>query len=169
MYDWELSDDAIKAWVRLRQAYDAVERMVEVGLDKRNVTLAQVDVLGVLSISKVPLTPGAIASYTFRQPHSASAQLIRMSRAGLVKRTRSKNDWRLVRIRIQPKGEELLKETRQAGLAQARRLLKSALSDEEIKHLDRLLRKVRDRALRELGMKAEPLPETINIPDSCPD
>jgi len=25
-----------------------------------------------------------------------------------------------------------------------------------------------NRALRELGMKAEPLPETVNVPDSCP-
>jgi len=26
MYDWELSDDALKAWVRLRQASDALWR-----------------------------------------------------------------------------------------------------------------------------------------------
>jgi DNA-binding MarR family transcriptional regulator len=168
MYDWELSDDALKAWVRLRQASDAVDRVVETGLDKHDATLAQIDVLEVLSVSKVPLTPGAIASYTFRQQHSASAQLSRMSRAGLVKKTRSKEDQRVVRIKIRPKGEELLKETRQAGLGQARRLLKSCLSDKEIKQLDRLLRKVRDRALQQLEMKAEPLPETVNVPDSCP-
>ena len=107
MYDWELSDDALKAWVRLRQASDALERVVETGMAKHDATLAQVDVLGVLSISKVPLTPGVIASYTFRQQHSASAQLSRMSRAGLVKKTRSKEDQRVVRIKIRPKGEEL--------------------------------------------------------------
>jgi DNA-binding MarR family transcriptional regulator len=168
MYDWELPDDALKAWVRLRQASDAVDRVVETGLDKHDATLAQIDVLEVLSVSKVPLTPGAIASYTFRQQHSASAQLSRMARAGLVKKTRSKKDQRVVRIKIQPKGQEALKQTRQAGLGQARRLLKSCLSDEEIRQLDGLLRKVRDRALRELGMKAEPLPETVNVPDSCP-
>jgi DNA-binding MarR family transcriptional regulator len=168
MYDWELSDDALKAWVRLRQASDAMERVVETGLTKQDATLAQIDVLGILSVSKVPLTPGALASYTFRQQHSASAQLSRMSRAGLVKKTRSKEDQRVVRIKIRPKGEELLKETRQAGLGQARRLLKSCLSDKEIKQLDGLLKKVRDRALQQLEMKAEPLPETIDVPDSCP-
>ena len=168
MYDWELRDDALKAWVRLRQASDAVERVVGAGLAKQDTTLPQIDVLEILSISKMPLTPGAIASYTFRQQHSASAQLIRMSRAGLVKKTRSKRDQRVVRIKIQPKGEELLKETRRAGLGQARRLLKSCLSNKEIRQLDELLRKVRDRALRELGMEAEPLPETIDVPDSCP-
>jgi DNA-binding MarR family transcriptional regulator len=168
MYDWELSDDALKAWVRLRQASDALERAVETGMVKHGVTLAQIDVLGVLSVSEVPLTPGTIASYTFRQQHSASAQLIRMSRAGLVKKTRSKEDQRVVSIKIRPKGEELLKETRQARLGKPRRLLKSCLSDKEIRQLDGLLRKVRDRALRELEMKAKPLPETIRVPDSCP-
>ena len=150
MYDWELSDDALKSWVRLRQDSEAMERVLDTGLDKHDATLAQMDVLEVLSVSKVPLTPGAIASYTFRQQHGASAQLSRMSRAGLVKKTRSKKDQRVVRIRIQPKGQEALKQTRQAGLRQARRLLKSCLSDEEIRQLDGLLRKVRDRALREL-------------------
>jgi hypothetical protein len=42
MYDWELSDDALKAWVRLRQASDAVERVVEVGMAKQDATLAQI-------------------------------------------------------------------------------------------------------------------------------
>jgi DNA-binding MarR family transcriptional regulator len=145
-----------------------MDRVVETGLNKHDATLAQIDVLEVLSVSKVPLTPGAIASYTFRQQHTASAQLSRMSRAGLVKKTRSKEDQRVVRIKIRPKGEELLKETRQAGLGQARRLLKSCLSDKEARQLDGLLRKVRDHALQQLGMKAEPLPETVNVPDSCP-
>jgi DNA-binding MarR family transcriptional regulator len=168
MYDWELSDDALKAWVRLRQASDALERALETGMAKHGVTLAQIDVLGLLSVSKVPVTPSAIASYTFRRVHSASAQLSRMSRAGLVKKTRSKEDQRVIRIKIRPKGEELLKETRQAGVGQARRLLKSCLSDKEIKQLDGLLRKVRDGALQQLDMKAVPLPETVNVPDSCP-
>jgi DNA-binding MarR family transcriptional regulator len=168
MYNWELSNDALKAWVRLRQASDAVERVLGTGLGKRDTTLAQIDVLGLISVSKEPLTPGAIASYTFRQPHSISAQVIRMSRAGLVKKTRSKNDQRVVKIKIQPKGEELLKETRQAGPGEARRLFKSCLTQKEIKQLDGLLRRVRDCALQELEMKVELLPETIDVPHSCP-
>ena len=67
MYDWELSDDALKSWVRLRQDSEAMERVLDTGLDKHDATLAQMDVLEVLSVSKVPLTPGSIASYTFRQ------------------------------------------------------------------------------------------------------
>ena len=162
MYDWELTDDALKAWVRLRQASEAMEKVLESGLGKQNATLAQVDVLGVLSASKAPLTPGAIASYTFRQQHSTSAQLSRMWRAGLVTKTRSKKDQRVVRIKMQPKGKELLNETREAGLGQARKLLKSCLSAEEVEQLDKLLKKVRDCALQQLGVKAEPLPNSFD-------
>ena len=167
MYDWELTDGALKAWVRLRQASDAMEKVLETGLGKQDATLAQIDVLGILSISKGPLTPGEIASYTFRQQHSASAQLSRMWRAGLVTKSRSKKDQRVVRIKMQPKGKDLFKETRQAGFGQARELFSSCLSHEETEQLDRLLKKVRDHALQQLGAKAVPLPNTIDLPDSC--
>jgi len=162
MYDWELNDDALKTWVRLRQASEAMERVLGAGLDEHDATLAQVDVLGVLSASKVLLRPGTIGSYTFRQQHSVSAQLGRMRKAGLITKTRSTEDQRVVTVRITPKGKESLKETRQAGFGQARELLKSALSDQELEQLDKLLKKVRDRALQQLGMEAEPLPNTFD-------
>ncbi len=109
-----------------------------------------------------------MASYTFSEQHSASALLSRMWRKKLVKKTTSQKDQRIVSINIQPKGEKLLKDTMQVGHGQARKLLKSSLSDAEIKQLDKLLKKVRDGALKQLEMKAKPLPETMDIPDSCP-
>ncbi|NQT48398.1 MAG: MarR family transcriptional regulator [Chloroflexi bacterium] len=130
---------------------------MERDLDKQGSTLAQTDVLRILEASKIPLTPGQLASYIFREQHSVSAQLSRMWRAGLVKKTRSKKDQRVVSIKMQPKGKELLEQTRQAGGGQTRDLLTSALSDEELRQLDKLLKKVRDRALQRLGMKAKPL------------
>jgi len=66
------------------------------------------------------------------------------------------------RVRITPKGKELLEQTRQAGLGQARELLKAALSDQELEQLDKLLKKVRDRALGQLGMEATPLPNSLD-------
>ena len=162
MYDWELSDDALKTWVRLRQAWEAVEKALGRELDRHDATIAQVDVLGVLDASKVSLTPGQLSSYTFREQHSISAQLSRMRKAGLIKKTRSAKDQRVVRINATPKGKDSLEETRQAGLGQARKLLKAALSGQELEQLDKLLKKVRDRALQQLGMEAEPLPNTFD-------
>ncbi len=36
MYDWEFADDASTAWVRLRQASEAVEKVLETGLSRHN-------------------------------------------------------------------------------------------------------------------------------------
>jgi hypothetical protein len=54
MYDWELPDDALKAWVRLRQASDAVERVLETGMAKHDVTVIS---LGIpwLSLFEAPI------------------------------------------------------------------------------------------------------------------
>jgi len=60
MYDWELKDEALRTWVRLRQASDAVARLLEVELDKQGTTVAQLDVLALLNASKSALTPGQI-------------------------------------------------------------------------------------------------------------
>ena len=168
MYDWELKDKMLKTWVRLRQASEAVDRVLEVELDTKGTTLAQIDVLALLNVSTTALTPGDIGDFTFRQQHSASAQLSRMWRAGLLKKTRGTKDQRVVRIKIQPKGRQKLTDAGQAGFKEAHELLKSCLSDKELEQLDGLLRKVRDGALQRLGTKAELLPKTIDIPGKCP-
>jgi len=91
-----------------------------------------------------------------------------MWRAGLVNKARSPRDQRVVRIRMQPKGEEKLKQAAPAAFGQAGELLNSCLSKSELEQLDKLLKKVRDGALSKLGMDAGPLPDMIELPDSCP-
>ena len=163
MYNYELSDNALKTWVRLRQASEATEKVLEKDLDKHDATTTQVDYLSILDASKTPLTPGQLAKYTFREQHSVSAQLSRMWRAGLVKKTRQKQDQRVVKITMTAKGKEHLAETKQAGIGQAHELLASALSEQELAQLDNLLRKVRDAALEKLEQKAEKLPESFDV------
>jgi DNA-binding MarR family transcriptional regulator len=162
MYDWELSDPVFNAWLRMRQAWEAMDKALEVELGKHQATLSQIDVLMILSSSRRPLSPGEIASFMFREKHSASALLTRMQRAGYVRKTRSKKDQRVVKIKMQPKGADLLKQAMPSAFGQAHKMLETSLSGEELKHLDGLMKKVRDGALRELGLKAEPLPATID-------
>ncbi len=162
MYDWEVGDPVYSAWLRMRQAWEAMDKALEVELGKHQATLSQIDVLLILSSSKRPLSPGEIASFMFREKHSASALLTRMQKAGYVRKMRSKKDQRVVKIKMQPKGAELLSKAMPAAFGQAHRLLKSSLSPEEVKQLDTLMKKVRDGALRELGLKAEPLPANID-------
>ena len=161
MYDYELNDNALKTWVRLRQASEAVEKVLSSDLDRQGSTLAQLDILAAVDASQKPLTPGHLADYLFREQHSVSAQLSRMWRAGQVKKTRQKDDQRVVKISSTPKGKERLAQTKQAGMGQAREIVAAALSEQELAQFDRLAKKVRDKALEKLGQKAEKLPDSF--------
>ena len=58
MYNYELNDNALKTWVRLRQASEAVEKVLEKDRDRQGSTLAQLDMLATVDASGKPLTPG---------------------------------------------------------------------------------------------------------------
>ena len=161
MHNWETKDPYLTAWVRLRQASDAALRATEIELGKRQTTLAQMDVLLILSMSKIPLSPGEISAYVFREKHSVSGLLSRMQRAGYVKKVRSKKDQRVVKIQIQPKGKELLNQSVAVIVGYARDLLRTRFTEKEIKQFDRSMKALRDLALRELGTEAKRIPATI--------
>ena len=161
MHDWETGDAYMTAWVRLRQASEAAFRAMEIELGRRQTTLAQTDVLFILSMSKTPLSPGEISSYVFREKHSVSALLSRMQRAGYVKKVRSRKDQRVVKIQIQPKGRELLEQAIPVLVGYARSILMGKFSDKEIRQFDKYAKSLRDSALKELGTEAKPLPSTV--------
>ena len=163
MYNYELADDSLKTWMRLRQALDAVEKVMQKDLDKHDSTTTQVGFLSILDACTGSITPGQLAKYVFREQHSVSAQLSRMWRNGLVRKTRSKVDQRVVSIKMTPKGEKQLAETKQVGIGQARELLASALSKQELAQFDKLLKKVRDAALERLDQKDERLPGSFDV------
>ncbi|MCX6000222.1 MAG: MarR family winged helix-turn-helix transcriptional regulator, partial [Chloroflexi bacterium] len=118
----------------------------------------------VLDHSDVPLTPGQIAAYVFREQHSVSAQLSRMWRAGLVKKTRSKSDQRVVKVKITSKGKELLDHVKPPGLGLAQSILQSCFSEKELPAFDAQLKKVRDSALQRLSRELKPSPSGFRIP-----
>ena len=162
MYDWELTDPIFNLWTRLRQTMEAIERAMAIELDLRQTTLPQIDILILLSRSKVPLSVSEIASVIFRETQTTSELIARMQKLGYVKKTRGKSDLRTIKVRLLPKGEELLKEAVGCEFAYVRQMIKSSLSEEEVSLLDGLLKKLRDTALVELGLDAKPLPEFID-------
>lgn len=161
MFNWETGDPYLTAWVRMRQASDATSRSVEIQLGKHHTTVAQMDILLVLSMSKVPLSPGQIAAYVFREKHSISALLSRMRRAGYIKKARSKQDQRVVKVELQPKGRDLLAQAIPVIIGYARDVLESSFSEKEVRQFDRHLKVLRDRALQELGTEPRRLPPSM--------
>ena len=168
MYDWNLPNPLLNTWVSMNQAFYVSSRTIENELGHHQTTFAQFHILLLLDASKGPMALGELASYLFREPNSVFDQLNRMQKAGLVTKVRDKDDQRVAGVSITPKGKELLDQAKSPGLRCAHNLLASCLSQEETQQLDKLLKKVRDRALQQLGMETGTLPNTIDVPDSCP-
>ena len=158
MYEWDISDAGSNCWILLVQAYQASRRATEIELARYGLTIEQFHILMLLKASRVPLSPGEIAAFVFREKHSISERLTRMHKTGYVRKIRSVEDKRVVKIEITPKGKEFLSEVFCSGVAYARSMIASCLSDEDIRRLDVSLRKIRDHALRALGEDLLPLP-----------
>jgi len=164
VYDWNFDDPFSNTWVLLRQTWEAISDYLESELSMHQLTLAQVDILMILSASKAPLTESQIASYTFRTPQSVSGLVARMESAGYLRKVRGTGDQRVVKIQMMPKGEEAVTKVRRAGFVYGSRVVKSSLSATEIAQLGQLLRKLRDGILQEIALKTEPLPDVLDRP-----
>lgn len=110
MYDWEFDNPELQGWIQLHQAAHVMNRILDIALAKDETTTAQMEVLGVLNSAKGSMTLGEIATALFGENHGVSAKLTRMHKAGLVRKTRSSKDQRVVRIRMSPDGEKLLRQ-----------------------------------------------------------
>ena len=163
MYDWDVGDPSTNTWLLLVQAYQASRRVVEAELGRYRITLGQFHILMLLASSKAPLSPGEIASYLFRERHTTSERLTRMEKAGYVKKNRSQEDERMVRVEITPEGKELLYQLL-PRLAYSRHVTASFLSEGGNGQLNSFLRGVRDRSLEILGERLVPLPSTTFDP-----
>lgn len=166
MHDWNLTGyPFLNTWTLMSQAFEASYKAVESELGRQDTTLAQLNMLMILDHCKVPLTPGQIATYTFREQHSVSAQLSRMRKSGLIKKTRSTKDQRVVTVKITPKGKELLDRVKPVGLGLAQEMIKNSIPEKDLASFDEYLKSVRDAALQKLGREARPVPSTFRIPE----
>jgi len=82
-----------------------------------------------------------------RKPHTITALLQGMQRAGLIARIKDDRNKKLVRVVMTQKGKEAWKRVVQSELATE---LTASLSNEEFCQLSSILEKLRDAALREL-------------------
>jgi DNA-binding MarR family transcriptional regulator len=147
MYDIVPPDILAKTWVLFHQTSDAVYRASSKRLRPAGVSLEQARVLFVLSRSSSPPTRTEISRVVMRKPHTITALLQGMQRAGLIARIKDDRNKKLVRVVMTQKGKEAWKRVVQSELATE---LTASLSNEEFCQLSSILEKLRDAALREL-------------------
>ena len=146
MYDLVSDDIVAKMWTVLHQASDAASRVASKRFRPLGVSSQQVYVLLILARSASPPTCSEISRIVMRRPHTVTALLNGMQRAGLIKRVKDKESQKLVRIVMTEKGRQVWEKVMQTPLSLE---FTSLLSIGEFRQLVSMLEKVRDSALRQ--------------------
>ena len=132
-----------------------LQKVGERELSKYGLTLAKSGVLLFVHSMGDRVTPGEIARWLHREPHSVSGLLVRMETEGLIKRKKDMPGKNHVRVVLTKKGLQAYEKT--LDRQQIYRIM-SVLSEEERKQLGLYLEKIRDKIYEELNMQqGEPL------------
>jgi MarR family transcriptional regulator, organic hydroperoxide resistance regulator len=144
-----LFDDKYYAlWGLLCQTRDALVKARQKELDTHNISQSRVAVLHIISTMGNGVTPGQIALWLFRQPHSISEILTSMEKEGLITKSRDPQKQNVVHLSITDKGREMYKKSTERTSIHN---IMSDLTEEEREQLHNLLLKVLKRSLKEMG------------------
>ena len=157
MYDYTFSYGAFTTSVLVGQTWNAMHNAWGHKLAKMGLTSEQASILWFCSYCPGPLTPAEIARRLFRKSQTITELLARMERDGLIKRVPKQKGHPFTEVQITAAGEKRLRPARKVMLASAVNF-ESSLSAEEIEQLQKLLRKVRQKALKEQHAKLTPPP-----------
>lgn len=137
-------------WMVLHQARDAIFKLREREVKKFGISIPKAEILFTIEAIGYPATPTEISRHLLREFHSISSILSRMEKQGLVKKVNDLNRKNLVRVSMTDKGRQVYHEA-----AKRETILKilSCLSETEGQQLESSLKKLRDEALKNLGIE----------------
>jgi MarR family transcriptional regulator, 2-MHQ and catechol-resistance regulon repressor len=142
---------ALNAFIKLSRALDSVHAALNQALVDQGVTPAQLAVLEAL-LHLGPLSAGELGRALLRSNPNVSLVVANLERDELVRRERSDQDRRVVRISLTPQGRRLIQ---RVFPPHARRVadLMSALGPDEQEQLGRLCKKLGLAAQETRSMK----------------
>lgn len=137
-------------WVMLHQARDAIFKVREKELKKYGISATKASVLFNIQAIGYKATPSEIARHLLRESHSVSSILDRMEKQGLVKKVKDLDRKNMVRVYLTDKGQKVYdKAAKRESICE----IISCLSDEERRQLISSLKKLRNKALKQLGLE----------------
>jgi len=151
------TDRDFELWVLLRHTSDAIRRVRDKELSKFGLSGRQGAVLFIIQAIGERATPAEIARWQLREAHSISGILSRMEKDGLIRKSKDLEKKNLVRVTLTDKGRQAYKHV--LSREYLSRILPS-LSEEERRQMTSSLRKLRDEAVKELGVDKPPFPYT---------
>lgn len=157
MYDFQLPDAALSSWLLLARTWSALYKVKERKLTKVGLTPEQLDVLWLSRDYPIPLTLAEISRSLFRESQTIVGLVSRMEREGLVTRVPKRKGKPFTEVKITSRGEELCQPGIDVATSVVTKLM-SCLSPKEHEQLQKLLRKLREKALDELHIELLPPP-----------
>jgi len=146
-------DKDFTLWVLLRQAKDMVLKATQKELSQCGISPEEAAVLSIVQFLDNQATPTEISRWLLRRHHTVLGILSRMERNGLLRKTKDLERKNLVRVTLTEKGQQAYY---QSTKIESLRKIMSSLSEEKCQQLSSCLKKLRDAALKELGVDQEP-------------
>lgn len=140
----ENGDKDYNLWMLLNQARDAVLKARRKELYQYNIPTRQATALFAIQAIGDKATPGEIARWLFREPHTVSGLLSRMEKKGLVRTSKDLDRKNMVRVTLTDKGKQAY---HQSTKRESIRRIMSSLSEEQQQQLASSLQTLRDAAL----------------------
>lgn len=142
------NDEFFILWVLVAQTRDALSKARHRELERFNINKERRAVLWCIQNNGGQATPVEIARQLFRELHSVTEMLNRMSKEGLIKRYKSSGRSRAI-VRLTKKGLQVFN---QSLYNETDKKIFSVLTKKERERLMASLWKVRNKALSELGI-----------------
>lgn len=154
-----LLNENFRLWTLLHHSADALAAVRAKEIAKFNITALEHRVLLQIPIMEntpgVKVTASELSRWIFRNRSSLSALLARMEKRGLVRIVPQPGDKKSRIIKITEKGKELSEKGFNEGMTFVNRTI-SSLSEEERQQLWVIVRKLRNKAYRELKLTRNP-------------
>jgi DNA-binding MarR family transcriptional regulator len=146
----------LSEWIILYQAYNAVFKVQELGLLPYNLSLPQLHVLTLLTYAGGELTTGEIGRAMVKASQTITGLVDRLEIQNLVERRFDRSDRRKTWVRLTDAGRERFAKAFPAASRQGEELF-SVLKDDELTALRTVASKLRETALKRLGVSLEGL------------
>ena len=150
MKNASVEEQDYKLWVLLSQAKDAVFKARGKELSQYGITGEQSKVLFSIHAIGERVTPAEICRWQLRESQTVSAIINRMTEKDLIRKDKDLNRKNLVIVKMTGKGHEAY---HNSSKRESIHRIFSCLTEEERHALMSCLRKIRDSALKETGMR----------------
>jgi DNA-binding MarR family transcriptional regulator len=151
MYDWDFNSPWIDTWWLLRQTRDALYRDLETALERRAITIEQLDVMFFIAQYPDGVTVDELSIWCFRRKDSVLQLMKRMENKGLICRKKQPHQKRVF-FHLTSDGKHELETYGQIG-SEGIKQLRQEFSEEDIQKLKDYLKKIRGIYLKRLGLQ----------------